>query len=193
MIGLKLVIGLVIFCIVYAFQLHFNRSITLKVLSLSILFVIASLTYFSFETYKGWPTKERVGKGYVLDIEVADPNPALNFPGAIYVYVLPEKKILNWYQRIITYQFDYDSAPRSYYIPYSKQSARKYSEAQKKLKDGYVVEIDGDKEGDGVEGNVGSSKQIGSRNGGDAKDYDAPFLNIISPDTMIRKESSQGD
>lgn len=184
MIGLKLVIGLLIFSIVYALQLYFNKSIWLKVLAITILFIISSMAYFSFDTYKGWPTSEKLSKGLIYDIEISQPSK--DFPGAIYVWAVPaDKKELTYFEKIVTYVYEFNNAPRAYYFPYTKKSSKLFGDAQKKLKEGFVVTVEGEAgEGEGVEKGKGKDKP---QNSGDAHDYEVPSLVIQSPDNMIRK------
>jgi len=188
MIGLKLVSALIIFSIVYVFQLYFNRSLILKILSISIMFAISSLVYFSFETYKGWPTREKITKGYLIDAEVLQPDSHQNFPGAIFVWVVSQNKELAWYEKLFTYQYEITPAPRSYYLPYSKNGDKKFSDAKKKLKDGYVIEItDGSEMGEQQDGKNGKKAKQLNNSGDSSVDYDVPNLLIISPDNMLHK------
>lgn len=184
MIGLKLVIGLLLFSIVYALQLYFNKNIWLKIVAITILFVISSMAYFSFETYKGWPTSDKLPKAMVYDIQITQPSK--NFAGAIYVWAVPaEQKKLTFIEKIVTYIYEFKNAPRAYYVPYTKATGKLFGDAQKKLKQGFVVTVEGEAgEGEGTERGKGKYKD---QNGGDARDYDVPNLLITSPDNMLRK------
>jgi len=185
--GIKLVVGLILFSVIFALQMYFNKSVWLKVASITILFIISSLAYFSFDTYKGWPSDERIPKSVIYDIEIIQPS--RNFPGAIYVWAVPESKELTFLEKMVVYNYERRGAPRSYYVPFTKSTAKAFGDAQRKLKQGFVVTVDETADsGGGDSGNKGrKGPEKDKKNGGDAQEYDVPALIITSPDNMIRK------
>lgn len=189
MTGFYLVTSLVVFSILYAAQLYFHRSFLMKLINVTVLVFIASAVYFTFETYKGWPTVERIQSGMVVSIVIERPVPNKS-EGAIYVWMLPQKKQLNWFERIFVYSPTTIGTPRSYLLPYSKEADEKFSEAKQRMANGEMVFLTDPKEGEEAEGEnkQGKDKQKKSGSGGELEDYDVPFLSIVPPDKILRKD-----
>lgn len=189
MIGINLVIALLIFSCLYVLQLFFNKSIFVKLINITFLFVFSSLIYFSFETYKGWPSKIKIPKGYLVSVMIIQPTQGS--PGGIYAWVVhTEEKDLNTFERLITYKFDVQPSPRSYYIPYSKSANKAFGDAEQKMKEGNIVLIDGQgepSEGQDGQGEGGTKDKKGMSNSGDATEYKVPNLTIISPESILKK------
>ena len=191
MTGLSLVAILLTFTLLYVSTFVFHRSLFLRLTIVTYLVLISSGIYFSFETYKGWPSKDKLVHGYLIYSVTIEPSK--EEPGAIYFWALPEEEDLNIVKDFLTYKFEL-TAPRAYYLPYSKKAAEKFGEANEKLKQGFVVEIGGnepqnesDQNGDGNDPQDGES---GSSSGsGEQEKYDVPHLTIISPDEILRKGS----
>ena len=154
------------------------------------LVLISSGIYFSFETYKGWPSKEKLVHGYLVSSLTIEPSK--DEPGAIYYWAIPEEEDMNFVQYFLTYKFEL-KAPRSYYLPYSKKAADEFGAANEKLKQGFVVEIGGDNktnesQQDGNSDQQNQGGKSGSSSGsGELQQYDVPHLTIISPDEILRK------
>lgn len=184
MIGMKLVIGLLLVSCLYVLQLYFNKNIWLKIFVVTSFFIVSSLTYFSFESYKGWPTTQRVASGYLVDVQIV--TPSQGSAGGIYMWIVDEPRAQTLIESFITYRFEHQPAPRSYYIPYSKQADKAMSAAKKKIKDGFVVKIEGD--GESVEGAIGNRTGKKGGNSGDAENYNVPNLQIISPNNILKKQ-----
>lgn len=189
MTGLSLVAILLTFTLLYVSTFVFRKSLFLKLTIVTYLFLISSGVYFSFETYKGWPSKEKLTRGYLVYSLIIEPTKTE--PGAIYYWAMPEEEELNFVQDFLTYKFEL-MAPRSYYLPYSKKAAGEFAEANEKIKEGYVVEIGGeetDQSGDGGKQKKGEGES--SNASGDQENYDVPHLTIISPDEMLRKDANE--
>jgi hypothetical protein len=188
MTGISLVVILLIFSMLYVAQMIFNKSLLLKFVSITYLFAVSSGVYFSFDTYKGWPSGEKAGKGFLIYSMVIEPDDTE--PGAIYYWAVTEPPESNAFEKFMTYDFGM-TAPRSYYLPYSKKAASQFSEANEKIRKGFLVEINEDEseqqggEGSQSESNKGTNKEP---TGGDLEDYDVPHLSIISPDRVLRKD-----
>ena len=190
MIGIYLVAALVVLALLFAINMMLKSSF-FRVIIITYTFLIASLVYFSFETYKGWPTADKAESGQVLWVMVVDPRGT--DPGIIYFWVLDKAtKEQTWIQKLYTYKPDQTSVPRSHWIPYSKRAAAKFREAQGAIQQGMVVTID---EQDSDEANSsngkgeGKGKAKGNSDIGDSKveDYNVPHLNILSPDELLQK------
>ena len=182
MTGLSLVIILISFSILYVLQLIFNKFF-LKLIVITYLFLISSGIYFSFDTYKGWPSREKIERGMLVMSLTIEPSETQK--GAIYLWVIPEEKETGF----LTYDFGM-IAPRSYYIPYTKQSATKFAEANEKIKQGFLVMIEGEGSEEEAEGEGSQQQEQGGgtqRSNGEQENYNVPHLEIISPDNLMRK------
>lgn len=186
MTGISLVFVLISFSVLYVLQLVFNRFF-LKLAVITYLFLISSGIYFSFDSYKGWPSRDKIDRGMlVISLTV---EPSETDKGAIYLWVIPEEKETGFLEKILTYNFGM-IAPRSYSIPYSKQSASQFAEANEKIKQGYLVMIEGEEPDQQAEGEGNKQQEQGDgtqRSNGEQENYDVPHLEIISPDTLMRK------
>lgn len=182
---MNLVYALIAFSLLYVFQLYFNRNVFLKILTVTYLFLISSAVYFSFETYKGWPTQQPIEKAYLVSVEIIQPSDT--FKGAIYLWVYDEERDMNILQSIFGYSDK--KAPRSYTIPYSQKANADFSEAKKKLEEGMVVELNGEKKKgtNSDEAKDGESDKQGNASSSYVEDYDVPKINIIPPDQILRK------
>lgn len=188
MTGLTLVAILILFSLLYSAQLFVSKSLTLKLAIITILFLISSGIYFSFDTYKGWPSKERIGKGYLVYSFSVEPSP--DDKGGIFFWAVPEEKDMSFIERFLTYTFD-GVAPRAFYLPYSKKAASQFADANEQIRKGFQVQIDGD-ETTSQQDDQGQGQNKGDGNGnatgdGEQKDYNVPHLEIISPEQYLRK------
>ncbi len=182
---MNLVYALIVFSLLYVLQLYFNRNIFLKIVTITYLFLISSAVYFSFETYKGWPTQQPIKKAYLVAVEIIQPSD--KGEGAIYLWVYDEEREMNILQSIFGYS---DSrAPRSYTIPYSQKASDEFTEAKKQIEEGMVVELDGEKKkGNGnEEAKDGEPDEQGNASASYVEGYDVPRIKIIPPDQILRK------
>jgi hypothetical protein len=188
MTGLSLVAILISFSLLYVAQMIFSRSVALKFVVITYLFIISSGIYFTFDTYKGWPSDEKPQKGYLVYSLVIEPSETDK--GAIYYWAISEPEQMNTVQKFLSYEYG-TLAPRSYHLPYSKQAASKFNEANEKIKKGFLVEINEEPSGDGngAEGNPSDGEEGRAENtDGEQEDYIVPHLKIISPDQVLRKD-----
>ena len=150
------------------------------------MFMISSGIYFSFDTYKGWPSKEKLEKGYLIysiTIEPSEDN-----KGGIFYWAMPEETDMGVIEKFLSYQFEM-IAPRAFYLPYSKKAADKFAEANEKIKQGYVVEVGGEESNENVdgEGKPKEGKPGTDLQSGEQEQYDVPHLSIIPPNEILRK------
>lgn len=185
MTGFSLVIILLIFSLLFITYLYFPKSNVIKLVVGTYLIIISSGIYFSFETYKGWPTIERGMSGIMVMSVVVEPTQ--DFEGAIYIWVLPKEKEVHWLKRIYSYTPSHGATPRVFQIPYSDKAASDFNQANDQIKEGYLIEIDDS--GNPAEGGTeGKNQETGNgERGGDQEGYDVPHLKLISPDTINRK------
>lgn len=183
---MNLVYALIVFSLLYVLQLYFNRNVFLKIITVTYLFLISSALYFSFETYKGWPTQQTIKKAYLVSVEIIQPSK--EFPGAIYLWVYdqPEENtnsILN------VFSYSDKNAPRAYYLPFTQGASDNFTEAKKQIENGMVVELNGEAK-QPVEGEEqeGGENADGNRSDSDVDDYKVPSIKIISPSEILRKE-----
>jgi hypothetical protein len=192
MIGMNLVIALLILTLLYVLQLYFSKSILVKLVLITYMFVLSSLVYFSFETYKGWPTIQAAKTGYIVSVYMEEPTSESK--GGIYFWVVDDtaNKLTLW-QKLTHYQFYPQPAPRAYYLPHTDKNAKLFSEVKKQLDQGMIVQIDGTEttsNGQGDESNTDSSINKDG-NGGDVENYAVPHLQIILPQQLLRKSLEQ--
>lgn len=172
------------FAFTFALMLYHNKMFWFKPAAVTLLFIIANMVYFSFDSIKGWPTSEKITKGYLVFATIVEPSGS--YPGAIYLYVDVDESDLHWYDKFVNYVYWDDNAPRSFYLPYSEKTSKDMRQATEAMKNGYIVEITGDSaeaQGDGQDatnvdnGNGGESQP----DGGSAQDYKVPHLKLIDP------------
>lgn len=195
MTGINLVFILLVFSIGVALQMYFYRSLLLKLMVITMMFMISSIAYFSLESYKGWPTVDSIEDGTLIAVKVEEPRDG--FKGAIYLWVTPDEQEKTITEKIFSYSVDI--APRSYQIQYSEQTADEFLDANEKIKKGFIVKVtkkgkqgssdssNGTGEGNSDNGNGSSNTAVASGNRGDAENYNVPSLTIISPEEILRK------
>lgn len=188
MIGIYLVAALVALALLLSLNVVF-KSMMLKLALITYTFAVASIVYFSFDTYKGWPTTDKAETGQILSISVVEPRGKL--PGAIYFWALEPERELGFFEKLYTYRSDLREAPRGYWVPYTKQSAKQFREAQEAIENGMVVMIEGQSEnseqskGDGEgEGDPKEGQETGDSI---IEDYKVPHLKIVPPDSILKK------
>lgn len=173
------------FAITFALMLYYNRVFWFKLAAVTLLFIIANMIYFSFDSIKGWPSSERITKGELIFVSIIEPNET--YPGAIYVYVKVDANESHWYDKFVNYIYWDNNAPRSYYLPYTKQTSKEMREATEAMKKGYIVEITGesaDTQGNGTDPTNADNSNGGDQNqpdGGDTENYKVPHLKLIDP------------
>lgn len=173
----------ILFAVSFAFMIYYSRVFWFKLSTITLLFAIVNMIYFSFDTIKGWPSDDKIPKGQLVFVEIVEPTE--NYTGAIYVYVRHELKVSTWYSKYLSYIYWDNMAPRSYYIPYTNQSSKSMREAKEAMENGFIVEIEGesadaqsngDGEATGEEGNGGERPD-----GGESENYNVPHLKLIDP------------
>jgi hypothetical protein len=181
---MNLVYILIVFSLLYVLQMFFTRNIFLKLIVVTYLFLVSSAIYFSIDTYKGWPSSDKILKGTLVAVEILEPNDT--HEGAIYLWVYDEKKEESLYQKVFHYKQQL-TAPRSYVIPYTKKSKEIFEDAKKQIEMGMTVELSAEGDGTEVEATGKSTdKELNSNTKG-ADDYDVPSVNIIPPNEILRK------
>lgn len=173
----------ILFAVSFAFMIYYSKVFWFKLSTITLLFAIVNMIYFSFDTIKGWPSDDKIPKGQLVFVEIVEPTET--YTGAIYVYVRHESKASIWYNKYLSYIYWDNMAPRSYYIPYTNQSSKSMREAKEAMENGFIVEIegesaeaqsDGDGEATGEEGNGGERPD-----GGESENYNVPHLKLIDP------------
>lgn len=172
-----------LFALSFAFMIYYNRIFWLKISTITLLFVIVNMIYFSFDSLKGWPSHDKIEKGTLVYVEIVEPTET--YSGAIYLYVRAEPKEEKWYDHYINYYYWDINAPRSYYIPFTEQTSKSMREAKEAMEKGFIVEIEGEtsetkSNGDGAEasedGNGGERPD-----GGESENYRVPHLKLVDP------------
>lgn len=190
MTGLTLVVALLLYAILSTAN-HFKRNVALSLLLVTYLFTVASLVYFSFETYKGWPTTDKAERGEVISIYIVEPRG--KEPGAIYYWILSPDDEDTFLEDLYTYEPDaMHNPPRAHYTPYTKQKAAKFRQAQEALENGMIVMMEdvqsSDSKASAEEGTASPDTSTGESNQGDAEEYDVPHFKIEDPSKRMRKK-----
>lgn len=184
---MNLVYIFILFSLLYVLQMFFNKNLFLKLIVITYLFITSSAIYFSFDSYKGWPSSDRIEKAILINVQIFDPTD--KSPGAIYLWVYDEPKPVTVLQKMFGY-VPTQYAPRAYVLPYSKGSKDKFEEAKKQLEAGMTIELTaGEPATEEVESSNGTSTGQEVTDGErETTDYDVPSLRIIPPDQILRKQ-----
>lgn len=183
---MNLVYMLIVFSLLYVLQMFFGRNIFLKLVVVTYLFLASSAVYFSFDTYKGWPSEEKIQKGILVSVEIIQPSD--DHKGAIYLWIYDEKRDATFIQKVFGYS-TIIPAPRAYAIPYSESAKGMFEDAKKQIEMGMTVEVTGEKalvEGEEREGGETDENANASMSG--TEEYDAPSIRIIPPNEILRKD-----
>jgi hypothetical protein len=190
MTGFTLVLALLVYAILSTAN-HFRRNVSLNLLIVTYLFIVASLVYFSFETYKGWPTTDKAEKGELISVYIVEPRG--REPGAIYFWILPAEDEDTFIEDLYTYEPEaMHNPPRAHYTPYTKQKASKFRMAQEALESGMIVTMEDTSSSDGEAsaepGSAPPDTSTGESNKGDGEDYEVPHFKIEEPSQRMRKQ-----
>lgn len=173
----------IVFALSFAFMIYFNKTFWLKLLTITLLFAIVNMMYFSFDTLKGWPSHDKITKGQLVHVEIVEPTET--YPGAIYVSVRVEQEEQYWYSKYVNFIYWDSMAPRSYYIPFTEQSSSKMREAKEAMEKGFIVEIEGESAKTESNGNGKAPSEEGNGgelpDGGDSENYRVPHLKLVDP------------
>lgn len=182
--NLYIIAACIAFAISFAVMLYYNKVFWYKIATITILFAIANMVYFSLDSVKGWPSHDKIHKGELVFVQVVEPGEG--YPGAIYLLVRVDPTETSWYSPYINYVYWDNQAPRSYYIPYTEKTAKEMRDAQQAMEQGYIVEINGDsasEESGNQNGEPNANGKDGgsSPEGGDSTNYEVPHLKLIDP------------
>lgn len=207
MTGAYLVAALIVFSLMYAIQLYYNKSFFLKLINITVIVFISSAVYFTFETYKGWPTTESIReKARIYSVIITPPVEGVH-KGGIYYLAKERKKEPTVLEKIFRYMSPLPDSPRIYFTEYTEQEERLFSRAQEALEEGHIVYMNPPKKeakkksnedggkggGEGSNVNDGADKQKANQNNEkEPDDYDAEKIEIRSPDDFLPpKEGEQ--
>lgn len=140
--GIFLVSFLLLVTFIVAAAFYFVKVHTLKFIAVALAAFVSSAVYFSFDNYKGWPTHNKYPTGWVVGIEIREPNQEMKDEGEIFIWLYPKtiKRSLFGYAPIAP-------TPRGYRLPFNNETSKQMSDAKQKMKQGYQVLIEGDDEG----------------------------------------------
>jgi hypothetical protein len=170
----------VLFAINFALMVYYNKLFWLKISTVTILFIIVNMLYFSFDSIKGWPSSDTVKKGQLVFVEVLEPNGS--YPGAVYLYVKLDNSETVWYNKYISYNYWDSNAPRSFYLPYTDETGKKMREAKDAIEKGYIVEIsesgiETEQNSEGEDNGNGTEQGTPS----DSANINVPHLKLVDP------------
>ena len=205
MTGAYLVLSLIFFSILYGIQLHFNRSFLLKLVNITVLIFLSSAVYFTFETYKGWPTvEEQTARARVFSVVIITPEQGVH-DGGIYYWALENNPEPTLVEKIFRYHTNMPLAPRSYFVKYTPQTEQVFSRARNALQEGSMVFIDppktdeenkSDEKGQGAPDSNNDNGTDSSQRGSDGgvsknEDYDADRISIVTPDEFLPPKAGE--
>ena len=172
----------ILFALSFAFMIYYSKVFWFKLSTITLLFAIVNMIYFSFDSMKGWPSHDAITKGQLVYIEIVEPSETYN--GAIYLYVRIDQEDQNWYSKYINYFYWDELAPRSYYIPFTEKSSKTMREAKDAMEKGYIVEIEGESaetqsSGEGKPTENANGGEL--PDGGDSENYKVPHLKLVDP------------
>ena len=91
----------ILFALSFAFMIYYNRIFWFKISTITLLFAIVNMIYFSFDSMKGWPSHDKIKKGQLVFVEIVEPTET--YDGAIYLYVRINQEDQSWYSKYINY------------------------------------------------------------------------------------------
>lgn len=182
---MNLVYILIVFSLLYVLQMFLNKNVFLKLVVVTYLFLTSSAIYFSFETYKGWPSQEKITKAILVGVEIVQPTDINE--GAIYLWVYDESAETSLFEKLFSYK-PKGPTPRAYSIPYSENAKGKFEEAKKQLELGATIELTSGEESPEIEQEQGNGNKEGNANASDVEDYETPSIRIVPPNEILRKK-----
>jgi len=171
-----------LFALSFAFMIYYNKVFWFKLSTITLLFAIVNMLYFSFDSLKGWPSHDKIEKGQLVYVEIVEPTET--YDGAIYLYVRIEPEAETWYGKYINFKYWDVFAPRSYFMPYTEQTSKTMREAKEAMEKGFIVEIKGESaDVDNGDGNAADQAANGGErpDGGDVENYKVPHLKLVDP------------
>jgi hypothetical protein len=165
---------------------YFSRVHALKFAVVALAVFLSSSVYFGFENYKGWASHGKYPTGWIVAIEIRNPDKEHGDPGDIMIWMYPKEVQHSW-----IWFSPALPEPRAFHIEMNESNSRKMNNAKQKLKQGYQILIEGEDEG-GQDGKSGTKQPKGKKEGlGDSIDYDAPGLHIIPPEEFLKKDEDK--
>lgn len=190
MTGYYLVLALLIFSVIYCVQLYSSKSLYLKLLSATIAFFISSSIYFTFDSYKGWPSDSLATKGRLVFAKI-DP-PYKEDKGAIYLLLQHDQEESSVFYKIFHYQL---KSPRLHQLPFTVKLEGMVKNAMQKMQEGYIVELEPGVDDDSTE-EEGKSKKGSTTEEIDKTrkaternnvEYVVPHFKITNPMEVLKK------
>lgn len=185
----------------------------IKVAVIGALFYVSSAVWFSFDSYRGWPTDRRPDRDLVL-LSVIIFEETRSTPGAIYAVGIPcatDRTLCDKYTeddgllaRLSPYKaFGYTpkarNTPRTYEFEYTEENREAFAQAQANIEKGGRSTLrigerrddeeggEGGREGDGQTADPGAGVQVGdaAENSGIEG---APDILNEAPEDLLRKD-----
>lgn len=169
-----------------------------KLLMILVVIGFSLAVWSALDSYLGWPTKEPTPTRFILLwAEIREPEPKLDFAGAIYIWLIP-------YEKVSTEPGPLEhkpqlGTPRAYELPYSRPVHEQMAKAREIIMGGGTVIMErrrgrsgvgepgeGD-EGEGEEGKNGRRGR-GRRGGYGERSYDEFFFYEMPPPVLPDKQ-----
>lgn len=141
-IGLS-VAFVIISAIVLWFSIRTPGKIIIKAMLIPVTVWYGLVLYYSVPNLMGWPISESIPENsQVLAVRIKEPDPKLNDPGAIYLWVDIKPGSKNSEQTLKAqlnpksiFSYSSKTQPRAYQLPYSRKLHKAIVEAQRKAEE----------------------------------------------------------
>lgn len=204
------VVFLLVFAVISAFLVYTSRgSLVLKTVLLVLLFYSASAIYYSFDSYRGWPTDTR-NKRELVVLSVVIFEKTREDPGAIYVTGIPcavsPMECLKYAEtdtvfkklspfKVFGYVPPAANTPRLYEFPYTEENRQKFAAARENIKNGGVSIVEGSESEESSSAGQESGDKSKAESGSDAadgqktekRDPNAVKIDNLGPEDLLRK------
>ncbi len=192
-------------------MMRVEGAVLSKVIVLTVMFYISSAIWFSFSSYKGWPTDRPATEDAVIMSVVIFDKTKSN-PGAIYVTAIPCSGSVSECQeysvddgllsklspyKVFGYVPKARNTPKLFEFPYTEANRKAFSEARDNIANGGRSTMKGMKGKQGEGKGDGSGQPTGidkaGMNGGpdgqeNASIDDAPMIVNEGPQDLLRKD-----
>jgi len=109
------------------------------ILTAIVMAILATATYWSIQTYRGFPSYDQFGDNKYLLWGEIDPPTREGYPGRIYLWMYDPDRPTTTVENIL--KENYTKVPRAFSIPYTEENARELREAIEQLRNGSGVVV----------------------------------------------------
>lgn len=130
-----LVIFYLLLAILTGISLTYPNQKILKYISITGMFVLASMIYFTLDNYKGWPTSDTPHRGAkIASIEIREPVDSVK--GMIFIWIYEKGNNDSFFY------VPFGDTPKAFIVDYTEESSKAFAKAKEKLYNGYQLFLD---------------------------------------------------